>query len=452
MRRLLLLSLLTAILVAAPCHTDARRTSKTVRKEQREAARKIERTKGQIKTNLADTRRQLAQLQSLDAGIESSNAVIASLTRSADSLSARVRVIADSVELTTRRVESLKASYSTSLRAMRRQRQIASSTAFVFSAKSFSEARKRVRYLRELGQWQAEKAGELKDAAAVLQQKKAELDSARAVLADNIRRQRVSRDALARQRTEAEALAGRLKKQGRQLEKALNEQQRLAKELDRELNRIIEEEARKAAEEERRRKAEEERRRKEELERKKNEQKTTPDSAAEKQKPSKEKPSKDKPVKPSKPATQPKQKPLPAQPKGSFADAKGKLPMPVDASAVIVSDFGRQNYRDMSKVEVMNNGVDIETVPGASAVAVFPGTVSMVISMDGYHNVVLVRHGEYLTVYAGISTLAVRKGQQVAAGQVLGSVYSDRTDDMRTRLHFEVRHEKEKLNPADWLR
>ncbi|MDE5662359.1 MAG: hypothetical protein K2I04_07030, partial [Muribaculaceae bacterium] len=222
MRRLLLLSLLTAILVAAPCHTDARRTSKTVRKEQREAARKIERTKGQIKNNLADTRRQLAQLQTLDAGIESSNAVIASLTRSADSLSARVRVIADSVELTTRRVESLKASYSTSLRAMRRQRQIASSTAFVFSAKSFSEARKRVRYLRELGQWQAEKAGELKDAAAVLHQKKAELDSARAVLADNIRRQRVTRDALARQRSEAEALAGRLKKKGRQLEQAHN--------------------------------------------------------------------------------------------------------------------------------------------------------------------------------------------------------------------------------------
>lgn len=94
----------------------------------------------------------------------------------------------------------------------------------------------------------------------------------------------------------------------------------------------------------------------------------------------------------------------------------------------------------------------IETTAGASAVAVYPGVVSMVIVMDGYNNVVLVRHGEYLTVYAGISDLNVRKGQTVSQGQALGRIYSDPADDNRTRLHFEVRHEKDKLNPAEWLR
>lgn len=126
--------------------------------------------------------------------------------------------------------------------------------------------------------------------------------------------------------------------------------------------------------------------------------------------------------------------------------------MPVSGTAIIVSDFGRHTHKELSKVEVMNNGIDIETMPGASALAVYPGVVSMVIVMDGYHNVVLLRHGEYLTVYAGISELAVRKGQSVIAGQSLGTIYSDPADDGRTRLHFEVRHEKEKLNPAEWLR
>ena len=126
--------------------------------------------------------------------------------------------------------------------------------------------------------------------------------------------------------------------------------------------------------------------------------------------------------------------------------------MPVSGSAVIVSDFGRHTHKELSKVEVQNNGIDIETTPGASAVAVYPGTVSMVIVMDGYHNVVLVRHGEYLTVYAGIAELAVHKGQEVSAGQALGKLYYDPADGGRPRLHFEVRHEKDKLNPADWLR
>jgi len=76
----------------------------------------------------------------------------------------------------------------------------------------------------------------------------------------------------------------------------------------------------------------------------------------------------------------------------------------------------------------------------------------MVIVMDGYHNVVLVRHGAYLTVYAGLSELKVRKGQEVKAGQALGLIFSDPSDGNRTRLHFEVRNEKNKLDPGEWLR
>ena len=101
---------------------------------------------------------------------------------------------------------------------------------------------------------------------------------------------------------------------------------------------------------------------------------------------------------------------------------------------------------------MQNNGIDFETEPGASARAVHEGTVSMIIVMEGYHNVVLVRHGEYLTVYAGLSDLAVRKGQHLNAGDRIGTVFVDSSDDNRTRLHFEVRHEKEKLDPAQWLR
>ena len=76
-----------------------------------------------------------------------------------------------------------------------------------------------------------------------------------------------------------------------------------------------------------------------------------------------------------------------------------------------------------------------------------------IFRLDGFQNIVIIRHGEYLTVYAGIQTLAVKKGQEVTAGQDLGVIYADPAETPQEAvLHFEVRREKEKLNPADWIR
>jgi septal ring factor EnvC (AmiA/AmiB activator) len=83
---------------------------------------------------------------------------------------------------------------------------------------------------------------------------------------------------------------------------------------------------------------------------------------------------------------------------------------------------------------------------------VFDGTVSSVFFMPGYQNIVIVRHGEYLTVYAGLGSLSISKGSKVKAGSDIGTVYSDPDDGGRTVLHFEVRREREKLNPLDWVR
>lgn len=116
-----------------------------------------------------------------------------------------------------------------------------------------------------------------------------------------------------------------------------------------------------------------------------------------------------------------------------------------------MSNFGRRSHTEYSRVEIQNNGIDIEAPSGAHVLSVFPGTVSMVILMDGFHNVVLLRHGEYLTVYAGLASLDVRKGQRVGAGESLGTLFTEAGENT-SRLHFEVRHEKEKLDPRKWLR
>lgn len=414
---------LLLIFFAASTDADARtrRNSNTVRKERSATERKIKETRRQISSNLEDTRRELNRLTGLEGEMRRQDADILTMQRRVDSLRHAASLLADSVDQANTRVEKLRASRADALRSLRRQRQTANSaTAFIFSSDNFAQAYRRARYLKELQQWQDSSAVRLAAAARVLEGRKARLDSTKTRLGISLDTMRTTRRELDRNTRAAKGLVASLKKQGRNLNKLLETQRKQAEKLDRELNRIIEEEARAAAEEERRRKEREQAARKARADGK------TPPSQ---------------PAAPVNPSNSDK----------SFADLKGRLPRPLDRKANVVSTFGRQNHSEYSKVQVQNNGIDFETSPGASARAVHAGTVSMVIVMEGYHNVVLLRHGEYLTVYAGLSDLRVRKGQKVAAGELLGTIYSDPADNNRTRLHFEVRHEKEKLNPAQWL-
>lgn len=139
-----------------------------------------------------------------------------------------------------------------------------------------------------------------------------------------------------------------------------------------------------------------------------------------------------------------------------FAANKGRLRYPVNPHN-IVRRFGRQQHPVHKQVMTDNAGIDMETSSGATVMSVFDGEVSAIFCPAGYNNVVLVRHGQYLTVYANLGTLAVRTGDKVKAGQSLGTVYVDQSDNGRSILHFEIRNAVNaksvtKENPEVWLR
>ncbi|MDE6557004.1 MAG: M23 family metallopeptidase, partial [Duncaniella sp.] len=109
-----------------------------------------------------------------------------------------------------------------------------------------------------------------------------------------------------------------------------------------------------------------------------------------------------------------------------------------------------QPHPTLPNVETENSGIDIETRPGANVRAVFAGTVSAIFRQDGFNSIVMLRHGNYITVYAGLGSVSVKSGQNVTAGQTLGTVYTPSGDS--PLLHFEIRREREKLNPQAWVR
>lgn len=137
---------------------------------------------------------------------------------------------------------------------------------------------------------------------------------------------------------------------------------------------------------------------------------------------------------------------------GDFDAAKGKLPFPVSGSYTIVKRFGTQQHPTLPHVTINSSGIDLATSAGAPVRCVFDGEVSAVFRPDGYNNVVVIRHGRYMTVYANLGSISVSTGQKVKAGQTIGTVYSDPANDNRSILHFEIRNQRAKENPENWLR
>lgn len=82
----------------------------------------------------------------------------------------------------------------------------------------------------------------------------------------------------------------------------------------------------------------------------------------------------------------------------------------------------------------------------------FGGRISAIFRQPGYDNIIMIRHGEYLTIYANIAAIDVKTGDNVKAGQSLGTISADSNDNNRSILHFEIRREKQKLDPEQWLR
>jgi len=77
--------------------------------------------------------------------------------------------------------------------------------------------------------------------------------------------------------------------------------------------------------------------------------------------------------------------------------------------------------------------------------------VSKVVSIPGAHKAVIIRHGEYLTVYSNLREVIVKPEEKVKAKQSIGTIYTDANDGNKTALHIEIWKQNTKLNPAHWL-
>ncbi len=133
----------------------------------------------------------------------------------------------------------------------------------------------------------------------------------------------------------------------------------------------------------------------------------------------------------------------------SFANNKNKLPWPV-VKGIVSEHFGVHPHPLMPNIDINNNGIDITTSTGSLARAVFDGDVKAVVNMPGSGKFILIRHGEYLTIYSNLKDVYVKVGDKVKTKDNIGSILFDE-DDSKTLLHFEIWKGQVKLDPESWL-
>ena len=293
---------------------------------------------------------------------------------------------------------------------------------FVFASKDFNQAFRRLRYIREFNEARKVKIDQIVSTERRINDEVEASQKAREEQAAMLKDEKTQQEALQKEKKDLNGQVAKLKKKEGSIQQDIKNKQQQAKKLQKAIDDIIAEEIRKAN-------AEAERKRKEEAKKNANKGKATTAPAP-----------KEKGM-----ALTPAEKTL----SSNFVNNKGNLPWPVERG-VISSSFGKHASVVSDKVTVTNNGIDIATTEGAQARAVFEGEVASVVKLTGANTVVIIRHGEYFTVYSNLENVTVKRGDKVKTKQNIGTVHTNKTED-KTELHFELLKEQNRQNPANWL-
>ena len=274
---------------------------------------------------------------------------------------------------------------------------------FVFSSEDFNQAFKRLKYLQQFTRYRKSQVIKIEFTQSELNKQLVELEAVKQSKKNLLSSIENEFQKLGSEKSQKQTVVNQLQGREKELKKALQEKRRLVSNWRKAIERIIAEEIRKARE------------------------------AAKKA----GKDSKGYPL-------TPEAKEL----SNSFTANQGKLPWPV-LEGLITEKFGEHPHPALPGVKVQNNGIDISTTKGSVIRSIFEGEVTAVIIIPGGGKGVMIRHGEYLSVYTYFQELFVKKGDKVSTKQDLGIVVTD--DDKKTNLHLEIWKNTTKLNPELWL-
>ena len=441
--------LLTSPLVGE-AQTKKSKALRRLEQERKELLKKIEASDKKLQQLRVSTKSSEQTLRAVQQQVAQRREVISLLGNEVSGLQARIDTLSGHIGRLRREESALLLRYQAALLQLQCVDTHIDPLIFILSSSSPNQARERQRFLSKYVKAVQQASQALRSTRSEIEVTKAEVGRTHSekeqLLALREQEKRKLEKEEAVRATEVKSLKG----QEKQVAQDLSRQRQRAEALDRQIQRQVEAEiaaAQKRAEE----------LRKKQLAAR---AKTKPIPAPKGRKGS----TPTSPTTPTQPAEDPADERRAATPGGyamdaseralasSFAQNKGKLPAPIRGSYSLLRTFGVHQHSEHTRVQVSSSGVDYGVHGDSHAYAVFSGVVSRVFVVPGYGTALILRHGNYLTVYANLASLSVGQGARVKTGQALGAIATAPDGSGSRLLHFQLWHERTKLDPLSWVR
>lgn len=455
---LLLASSLLALTPEAAAQGRKSKTLQRLEQERKQLLRSIEASDKKLQQLRRDTRNEEQTLRTVKEQVEQRRQVVAILGNEVSGLQARIDTLSGHIGRLHRREGALLLRYRAALMQLQRIDTHIDPVLFVLSSQNPAEARERQRFLSRYSKAVREASVALRTTRAEIEATKAEVGRTHSEKEQLLSLREAEKKKLEAEEQQRAAQVKDLQGKQQVLAQDLSKQKQKAEDLDRKIQAQVEAEILAAQ-----RRAAELQRRREEARRRRQSQRTQPTPP-----PSTGRSGRGKgttpPPPPPPPADDEPEERRAATPGGyamdaneralasSFAQNKGRLPAPIRGSYSILRTFGVHQHSEHNRVQVNSSGVDFGVNGDSRAYAVFSGVVSRVFVIPGYGTAVILRHGNYLTVYANLSSVAVSTGSRVSTGQTIGSVGASPDGSSGRLLHFQLWHERTKLNPLAWIK
>ena len=352
--------------------------------------------------NIKTRKSALTQVEDLQVKLNVRLELIKVTNEQANLLTTRISINERNISTNRLELRNLKDEYANLIQKSYESKSLQNRLMFLFSSESFLQAYKRVQYLKQYASYRRKQGKAIANKTKLLQELNQTLNNEKAEKILLIEENRLVQQQIEKDAQDQKSLIKTLERKQTSLASQISKKEKQQKAIDREINRLIREAiaaSNKALGKKRKKTFQ-----------------LTPEAK------------------------------LIAD---NFKANKGRLPWPLE-KGVVVQGFGRQRHPVVKTTTIQSNGVIIATEPLAQVRAVFEGEVMSVIVIKGSNPSVLIRHGNFITLYTNLAKLYVTKGEKVNAKQAIGEVFTNQQTG-KTQFQFGIFNNVDALNPKEWV-
>ena len=401
------------------CQTQSSR----LKKEQKKLENKISNTKNLLEKVASNREASLNELKLIENQIETREALLRVYDNQVKMADVYIQEKKEKVEDLTKRIENLKAQYKEMVLYAYKNRNKSGKMMFILSAENYHEAQKRNKYLKSVSELHKKQVALILQDQIKINNEIKEIEIEKKNKQSALIQKRIEREQIELDRIKKQDVLAQIKKKESELRAEIQKNEIQKQEIKRRITEAIKKEL--AEIERKRREAE---RRKKEAAGKEGKEISKADLNFTDQSSEGRISSK------------------------KFQNNKGSLPWPVSKGS-ITERFGKNQHPTLSGVYTNNNGIDISCSEGAIIRAVFEGKVTSVFTIPGAGKVVILKHGNFRTVYSNLKETSVLIGDKVVTKQTIGVILNEPNE--LGRLHFEVHQvsgtSTKSLNPSLWI-